>query len=50
MIGVPSQAGRDRLGEVLRRAGALGRGEVVDVTVETSRDTLGRLAHRYRHR
>jgi hypothetical protein len=33
-------ASPDRLTAMLRRAGVLGRGEVVDVAVETSRDTL----------
>jgi hypothetical protein len=37
---VPPQATADRLTVLLRRAGVLGRGEVVDVAVESSRDTL----------
>jgi hypothetical protein len=40
MSDVPSQATADRLTVVLRRAGVLGRGEVLDVAVESSRDTL----------
>lgn len=37
---VPPQATADRLTVLLRRAGVLGRGDVVDVAVESSRDTL----------
>jgi hypothetical protein len=45
MTGVPPQAAPDRLGAVLRRAGVLDRGEVVDVAVETARDTpISRIA------
>ena len=40
MTGVPAEATPERLTAVLRRAGVLARGEVVDVAVETSRDTL----------
>src|SRR5947209_2204616 len=40
MSGVPAEATPERLTAVLRRAGVLTRGEVVDVAVETSRDTL----------
>lgn len=40
MTEVPPQATAGHLTEVLRRAGVLGGGEVVDVAVETSRDTL----------
>jgi Ecdysteroid kinase-like family len=40
MTAVPPQASTNHLTTVLRRAGVLGRGEVVDVAVETSRDTL----------
>jgi hypothetical protein len=37
---VPPQATPERLTEILRHAGVLGRGEVVDVAVDTSRETL----------
>ncbi|PYO19697.1 MAG: hypothetical protein DMD85_17905 [Candidatus Rokuibacteriota bacterium] len=37
---VPPQATADRLTVLLRRADVLGRGDVVDVAVESSRDTL----------
>ena len=37
---VPPAATPERLTELLRRAGALPRGRVVDVTIETSRETL----------
>jgi Ecdysteroid kinase-like family len=40
MRDVPLQATASHLTAILRRAGVLGRGEVVDVAVETSRDTL----------
>jgi thiamine kinase-like enzyme len=40
MTEVPPQATAERLTVLLRRAGVLGRGEVLDVAVETSRDTL----------
>ena len=40
MADVPPQATASHLTAVLRRAGVLGQGEVVDVAVETSRDTL----------
>src|SRR2546429_6440854 len=40
MSGVPAEATPERLTAVLRRAGVLARGEVVDVAVETLRDTL----------
>jgi hypothetical protein len=40
MIGVPPQAAPERLTELLRRAGVLDGGEVIDVALETSRDTL----------
>ena len=40
MADVPPQATADRLTVLLRRAGVLGRGEVLDVAVESSRDTL----------
>jgi hypothetical protein len=40
MTSVPPEAAPERLTAVLRRAGVLERGEVVDVAVETSRDTL----------
>jgi len=40
MTSVPPEAAPERLTAVLRRAGVLDRGEVVDVAVETSRDTL----------
>jgi hypothetical protein len=40
MTGVPAEATPERLTAVLRRAGVLARGEVVDVVVETPRDTL----------
>jgi len=39
MTSIPSAAAPARLTELLRRAGVLDRGEVVDVAVETSRDT-----------
>ena len=40
MTSVPPHAAPERLTAVLRRAGVLDRSEVVDVAVETSRDTL----------
>ena len=40
MIPVPPEAGPERLTAILRRAGVLERGEVAEVAVETSRDTL----------
>ena len=40
MTGVPPEATPERLTGILRRAGVLERGEVADVAVETSRDTL----------
>jgi len=40
MTDVPPQATVERLTAVLRRAGVLGRRELVDVAVETSRDTV----------
>ena len=40
MSEVPSQATAERLTDLLRRADLLPRGEVIDVAVETSRDTL----------
>ena len=40
MTRVPAEATPERLTAVLRRAGVLARSEVVDVAVETSRDTL----------
>jgi hypothetical protein len=40
MTDVPSQATAERLTAFLRQAGMLPHGEVVDVAVETSRDTL----------
>ena len=40
MSDVPPQATADRLTALLRRAGVLERGEVVAVTVESTRDTL----------
>src|SRR5215813_15582087 len=54
VMSVPPQAAPERLTAILRRAGVLERGEVVDVTVETSRDTLishiARLRLTYGHR
>src|SRR5262245_61145046 len=40
MTDVPPQASAERLTTILRRAGVLERGEVTDVAVETSRETL----------
>ena len=40
MTEVPPQATPEHLTVLLRRAGVLGGGEVIDVGVETSRDTL----------
>ncbi len=40
MIAVPPEAAPERLTAILRRAGVLERGEVIDVAVEMSRDTL----------
>jgi hypothetical protein len=40
MTPVPPPAAPERPGAVLRRAGVLADGDVVDVTVETARDTL----------
>jgi hypothetical protein len=40
MSGAPPAATPERLTATLRRAGVLGEREVVDVVVETSRDTL----------
>ena len=40
MADVPPQATASHLTAVLRRAGVLGQGEVVEVAIETSRDTL----------
>lgn len=40
MAGVPPQAAPERLTELLRGAGVVASGEVIDVAVETSRDTL----------
>jgi hypothetical protein len=39
MTSVPPQAAPERLTAILRRAGVLARGEVLDVAVETARDT-----------
>jgi hypothetical protein len=40
MTAVPPQATAEHLTSVLHRAGVLRHGEVIDVAVETSRDTL----------